>query len=525
MILKKILFTLIAINFIGAGVLASSLDLYQIQSCEIPGITKISEYTFGNEKVSGESYILVRSGQRLLLYSKSTDSILYEVTLRDAREYKIALGDINKDDVLDMIVAMSFDVSGKSDSAAVIELYNTGYESPTEVVYYNNYDFERPGQYGGDHIKQFTIEALAVSDLNNDSSDNLVFSYKGALGYSYGGWDANSEFFGHIVIYNEFPNDTMAYSEQQFFSSPITIRNGCTPAIIGTKHQSGYSYDIGPSPDGSQSWLINSIIFYNYADSEFYHLHSTKYSSCAFSESRSFTNKYDLLLCANINPSSCQYEMLLNYQWWTTCMGPYQTYTPISGNENYYGWITGDYIEADTLEPAVYSHYAFHPDYPNTYFALADGNFRQFEASTNNEIEVLPTIPSGNLNWEYPDDSSTPFLVAVNGNTIDLYALMSPTSTENDNPVLPVSLSLGPAMPNPFNASQTIPVRIDKTGAHLNVSIYNLLGEKVDLLYDGIMHDTEIEFEWNAGSFPSGIYFIRAQSGAEVSVIKSVLIK
>jgi len=524
MTFKKSILTLILIGLITSGVFGSSLDLYQIRSCEIPGITKISDYAFGHGEGTNEPLILIRSGQQLLLYSISADSIIYEVILRDALDYKIALGDINKDDILDMIVAMSFDVSEKSDSAAVIELYNAGEVNPTEVVYFNNYDFEPFATYCSKNYKRFLIEALLVADNNVDDFESLTFSYKRELSYSMGDPENTYEYFGHIVIYSEFPNDTIGYSDD-FFANPIFLDNGCNPVIIGSKHQAGYTIAMAPSSD---SWLINSIVFYNFSENQFHHIHSAKSGRCAFSEDPSYTNKYDLLLCANIDPSTDQYEMLVNYHWWTACQRetfPYDSYHSASGNDNYYGWITGDYIEADTLEPSKYSLYAFHPDYPNTYFALADGNFKQFEAATNSELEILPTMPSGDLSWEYPDDSSNPYLISVIDNTIDIYGLFTPTSIDDDNPVLPVSLSLGPAMPNPFNASQTIPIRTSKPGVHLNVSVFNLLGERIDMLYDGILHDTEFELEWNASSFPSGIYFIRAQSGAEVSVIKSVLLK
>ncbi len=78
--------------------------------------------------------------------------------------------------------------------------------------------------------------------------------------------------------------------------------------------------------------------------------------------------------------------------------------------------------------------------------------------------------------------------------------------------------------PNPFNATQSIPVT-GKTGHEIQVSAYNLLGQKVDIIYSGKMTSPDMVLEWDASAFPSGMYFIRASSGEAVSIQQSLLLK
>jgi len=89
---------------------------------------------------------------------------------------------------------------------------------------------------------------------------------------------------------------------------------------------------------------------------------------------------------------------------------------------------------------------------------------------------------------------------------------------------LPTTLSLGRPYPNPFNATQTIPVTT-KPGRALTVDIYNLLGQKIDCLYSGVAYTQQLNLIWKADKFASGIYFIKAVSDDKTDIRKSILLK
>jgi hypothetical protein len=88
----------------------------------------------------------------------------------------------------------------------------------------------------------------------------------------------------------------------------------------------------------------------------------------------------------------------------------------------------------------------------------------------------------------------------------------------------PVSFFLYPPFPNPFNPSTTITVYIPGDSC-LNLSIYNISGQRVALLADKRVKKGRISFLWNAAGLPSGIYFCKARTENAVDVKKLMLVK
>jgi hypothetical protein len=99
----------------------------------------------------------------------------------------------------------------------------------------------------------------------------------------------------------------------------------------------------------------------------------------------------------------------------------------------------------------------------------------------------------------------------------------SPTGVNDDNPI-PNAFSLSQNYPNPFNASTSISYSLSKTGP-VNLSIYNLLGQKVATLSDGIQQAGVHGIIWNAKDITSGIYFARLDSGKQSKCSKMILLK
>ena len=518
----------VGIILILVGSAAGNIHLTPIDGFAIPGIQTISEYHFGNFDSDAVPELLVRSGTKLVLYSISGDSLLYDITLPAASQYKTAMGDVNRDGQCEIIVAMSFAMSEceESDSAAVIELYTVENSSPVERVYFNNYDFTADGCDVSGPSESFELEALSTEDIDGDGYPNLLFSYRGQLLFANCS-DTYGEYFGHIIIYDAFPVDTLVHTND-YFNAPIFLNTGCNPIIIGTRDQSGQKYGM---PFEEYSWWTRSIVLFSYEDNAFYNIgFYNGGGGCYPFDYPTISNMFDLLLCANINPETCEYEMLVNYDYGTSCFNDEPgggSYSTGRGEENYYGPLISEssYSTEEPLPPRKDTLYAFHPYYPGTYFALDDSLFWQFNAANSQAMENVGAKPAGQLNWVAPYGNNIPYLAAVIGNTFTLYGLSYPTPVDDQPAAVPGLFSLGPARPNPFNASQTIPVHSLRTGEPLSVAVYNILGERVMTLYDGSPTQTEMDLVWNASEFSSGIYFIMARSGTSMAVIKSVLLK
>lgn len=106
-----------------------------------------------------------------------------------------------------------------------------------------------------------------------------------------------------------------------------------------------------------------------------------------------------------------------------------------------------------------------------------------------------------------------------------------PTDVHDDEPVPQYTLSQN--YPNPFNPSTKIKFALPESEvatatfgrAKVNLSIYNLLGEKVAELVSGEMDAGYHEKQWNASGLVSGIYFYRLQAGKFIETKKLILMK
>jgi hypothetical protein len=95
--------------------------------------------------------------------------------------------------------------------------------------------------------------------------------------------------------------------------------------------------------------------------------------------------------------------------------------------------------------------------------------------------------------------------------------------------VIPESYYLAANYPNPFNPETRIEFHLPKT-TRVELSVYNLLGQRVSTLVNGVLSPGEHSVSWDGrdaqgNSQPSGIYFYRIDSQLGSLKRKMVLIK
>ena len=84
---------------------------------------------------------------------------------------------------------------------------------------------------------------------------------------------------------------------------------------------------------------------------------------------------------------------------------------------------------------------------------------------------------------------------------------------------------LGKAYPNPFNPTTNLELAIPEAG-YVSVKVYNLVGQEVATLVDGMMDaNPNYTFLWNAGSLSSGVYLVRAEGAGQIATQKLMLLK
>jgi hypothetical protein len=97
-----------------------------------------------------------------------------------------------------------------------------------------------------------------------------------------------------------------------------------------------------------------------------------------------------------------------------------------------------------------------------------------------------------------------------------------------DGPKVPEQFILSQNYPNPFNPVTNIKYQVgaDRSSpVHVDLSIYNSLGQKVSVLVSGNRPAGKYEVKWNAEGLPSGVYFYKIQAGAFTQVRKMILLK
>ena len=90
--------------------------------------------------------------------------------------------------------------------------------------------------------------------------------------------------------------------------------------------------------------------------------------------------------------------------------------------------------------------------------------------------------------------------------------------------VLPDKFELFQNFPNPFNPATTIKYSIAEEG-FVNLTVFNILGEKVATLVSKNMKPGRYTVDFDANNLSTGIYVYRLDSGKNTSVKKIILMK
>jgi hypothetical protein len=87
-----------------------------------------------------------------------------------------------------------------------------------------------------------------------------------------------------------------------------------------------------------------------------------------------------------------------------------------------------------------------------------------------------------------------------------------------------LTFNLGQNYPNPFNPSTSIKYSVPEAGS-IRLSVYNIVGEEVAVLFDGFSQSGFFEVSFDASNLPSGVYLYKLQSENSVQLKKMMLLK
>jgi hypothetical protein len=138
------------------------------------------------------------------------------------------------------------------------------------------------------------------------------------------------------------------------------------------------------------------------------------------------------------------------------------------------------------------------PSLPQVDTLYAVGN------STNND-NMADTNDRWNYSINFPIKVYTPIGIVNNTKNADEFSLYQ-------------------NYPNPFNPSTNIDYSVNKKG-YIKLSVFDISGKEIAVLYDGIQNEGKYNTRWNASNYSSGIYFLKLTSGSFQSVKKMMLLK
>jgi hypothetical protein len=141
--------------------------------------------------------------------------------------------------------------------------------------------------------------------------------------------------------------------------------------------------------------------------------------------------------------------------------------------------------------------------------------------------------PANGINYSFINDSGTGKISVIlneagnatfnqlNNNRIKLLATINKSSSDL---LLPKDYVLEQNYPNPFNPSTTIKFALPKE-SQINLTVFNILGEKVRELKNEIVKPGYYEVNFDASMLASGIYLYRIKAGEFVQTKKMILMK
>ena len=89
---------------------------------------------------------------------------------------------------------------------------------------------------------------------------------------------------------------------------------------------------------------------------------------------------------------------------------------------------------------------------------------------------------------------------------------------------IPITYDLKQNFPNPFNPTTIIKYELPHAN-HVELRIFNLLGQKISTLVSEVQRAGQYQVEWNATGFAGGIYYYHIVAGDFQDVKKMILLR
>jgi hypothetical protein len=164
------------------------------------------------------------------------------------------------------------------------------------------------------------------------------------------------------------------------------------------------------------------------------------------------------------------------------------------------------------------SYYGHYPDMESQDLYIHDWSYPYSDFPENDNIRLHFSL------WLYganppTDGQEVDFIVSNVVSPINYISIEDELGSD-----IPLTFDLKLNYPNPFNPSTTIPYAIARPG-QIDISIYNITGQKVVTLESGFKTAGDYKAVWDATGFASGVYLVRLSQGKQHAYRKILLVK
>ena len=171
----------------------------------------------------------------------------------------------------------------------------------------------------------------------------------------------------------------------------------------------------------------------------------------------------------------------------------------------------------------------------NSFLYDPDHATSELNLTVSNQNNVYIQISNGNL-LVTPDpynyagiagfdlEVSDPMGFWDTSNILFVILQSSPSSIDPINNKLPDDYELFQNYPNPFNPTTWIQFAVPRL-SDVEIAVFNILGEKIDILFNSQVNPGYYGFSFNAAHLSSGTYFLILKAGKTTLVKKILLTK
>jgi xylan 1,4-beta-xylosidase len=159
--------------------------------------------------------------------------------------------------------------------------------------------------------------------------------------------------------------------------------------------------------------------------------------------------------------------------------------------------------------------------------ALENPAFKADRANSARIFNLSDTTESGTGNYStqfitYPYSISRSGFISLG--TFAVGKFRGVTGVADDINDIPVECKLRQNYPNPFNPATLVDYTISHSG-YITLKVYNLLGQEVATLFEGIRQQGNFEAIFDGSKLASGVYLYRLTSSKFVETKKLILVK